>query len=90
MASILKPKRRTTDATAPTTTDLADGELAVNHVSKTIYQRIGAAVVAVANYFTDAPSDGTTYGRKDGAWVEVGGGGSAGAPDYLMQDRGIT
>lgn len=23
---------------------------------------------------SDAPSDGTTYGRKDGAWVAVGGG----------------
>lgn len=78
MASILKPKRRTADATAPTTTDLADGEVAINHVSKTIYQRIGAAVVAVANYFTDAPSDGTTYGRKDGAWVATGGGGGGG------------
>lgn len=72
MASILKPKCRTADATAPTTANLADGEVAINHVSKTIYQRIGAAVVAVANYFTDAPSDGTTYGRKDGAWVAAG------------------
>lgn len=78
MASILKPKRRTADATAPTTADLADGEVAINHVSKTIYQRIGAAVVAVANFFTDAPSDGTTYGRKDGAWVAAGGGGGGG------------
>lgn len=25
---------------------------------------------------SDAPSDGTTYGRKDGAWEAVGGGGS--------------
>lgn len=78
MASILKPKRRSTDATAPTTANLADGEVAINAVTKTIYQRIGAAVVAVANYFTDAPSDGTTYGRKDGAWVAAGGGGGAG------------
>lgn len=86
MASILKPKYRTADATAPTTTDLADGEVAINHVSKTIYQRIGAAVVAVANYFTDAPIDGKTYGRKDGAWVAAGGGGGAGgnAPPTLQ------
>lgn len=73
MASIIKPKRRSADATAPTTANLADGEVAINAVTKTIYQRIGAAVVAVANYFTDAPSDGTTYGRKDGAWVAAGG-----------------
>ena len=49
MASILKPKRRTADATAPTTANLVDGEIAINAVSKTIYQRVGAEVVAVAN-----------------------------------------
>lgn len=81
MASILKPKRRTADATAPTTANLADGEVAINHVSKTIYQRIGAAVVAVANYFTDAPSDGNTYGRKDAGWVTLSGGGVPEAPN---------
>jgi len=34
----------------------------------------------------DAPSDGTTYGRKDGAWVAAGGGGGAGgnAPPTLQ------
>lgn len=84
MASILKPKRRTTDGTAPTTSDLADGEVAINAFSKTIYQRIGAAVVAVANYFTDAPSDGTTYGRKDGAWVAAGGGGGGASGNIPM------
>lgn len=80
MASILKPKRRTTDATAPTTANLADGEVAINAVTKTIYQRIGAAVVAVANFFTDAPSNGTTYGRKDAGWVAISSGGISDAP----------
>lgn len=89
MASILKPKRRSADGTAPTTTDLADGEVAINAVTKTIYQRIGAAVVAVANYFTDAPSDGTTYGRKDGAWVAAGGGASD-PPTFTAKDANYT
>lgn len=85
MSWIVKLKRRSADDTAPTTSDLADGEVAINAFSKTIYQRIGAAVVAVANYFVDAPSDGTTYGRKDGAWVAAGGGGGVGgnAPPTL-------
>lgn len=30
---------------------------------------------ALAGYLTDAPSDGSTYGRKNGAWAAVGGGG---------------
>lgn len=90
MAWILKPKRRSADGTAPTTTDLADGEVAINAVTKTIYQRIGAAVVAVANYFTDAPSDGTTYGRKDGAWVAAGGGGGGGNAPPTLQNAAYT
>jgi hypothetical protein len=28
-----------------------------------------------SGYISDAPSDGTTYGRRDGAWEVVGGGG---------------
>lgn len=27
----------------------------------------------INDYLTDAPSDGTTYGRNNGAWVEIGG-----------------
>ena len=27
-----------------------------------------------AGYLTDAPSDGSTYGRKNGAWAAAGGG----------------
>ena len=30
-----------------------------------------------AGYLTDAPSDGSTYGRKNGAWAVAGGGGSS-------------
>lgn len=91
MASILKPKRRSTDATAPTTENLADGEVAINAVTKTIYQRIGEAVVAVANYFTDAPSDGKSYVRKDGTWVEAaGGGGSSDAPVVISTNTTLS
>jgi hypothetical protein len=30
----------------------------------------------IGSYLTDAPSDGSTYGRLNGAWAVVGGGGS--------------
>ena len=36
----------------------------------------------------DAPSDGTTYGRKDGAWEPVGGG--SGAVDSVNGDTGAV
>ena len=32
----------------------------------------------------DAPSDGTTYGRKDAAWVAVGGGVTNVTTDYTL------
>src|SRR5690348_13335560 len=50
MASAIKPKRRTADATAPTTANLADGELAVNTASQTVYVRSGTSIVPVGNY----------------------------------------
>ena len=52
MASIIKPKFSSTAAAVPTTSDLADGEFCINTVDKIIYQRVGAAIIAVANYFT--------------------------------------
>ena len=35
----------------------------------------------------DAPSDGNTYGREDGAWVEVTGGGTAGVTSIVAGDN---
>lgn len=35
---------------------------------------------ATNKYFIDAPSDGQTYGRKDGTWVTITGGGIPEAP----------
>ena len=60
MASILKPKRRTADATAPTTANLADGEVAINIPGKTIYINNAGTIVPIANWFS-------------GAWTDVSG-----------------
>lgn len=35
-------------------------------------------IVDLGTYISDAPSDGTTYGRKNGAWASVASGGSGG------------
>lgn len=45
MAVVIKPRRRMSDDTAPTTANLQDGELAVNTVSRKIYMRVGAAII---------------------------------------------
>ena len=56
MATRIKLKRSTTAATVPTTSNLEDGEVAVNIADRKIYVRNGASVVEVAN---QVPSTGT-------------------------------
>lgn len=50
MANIFKPKRSSTASSVPTTSNLADGELAVNSADKKIYLRDGSNIIEVANY----------------------------------------
>ena len=49
MPVVFKPKRSSTAAAVPTTSDLVDGEWAVNTADKKIYVRSGASIVEVAN-----------------------------------------
>ena len=56
MATVIKLKRSTTASATPTTSDLEDGEVAVNIADKKIYVRNGASIVAVANFDDGAAS----------------------------------
>lgn len=49
MANVLKPKRSSVASSIPTTSNLADGEMAINSADKKIYVRDGAEIVEVAN-----------------------------------------
>jgi|MDSZ01.2.fsa_nt_gb hypothetical protein len=49
MANVFKPKRSSTASSVPTTSDLADGELAVNSSDQKIYLREGSNIVEVGN-----------------------------------------
>jgi hypothetical protein len=49
MANIFKPKRSNVASSVPTTSNLADGEMAVNSADKKIYLRDGSEIVEVAN-----------------------------------------
>lgn len=49
MANVIKPKRSSTSSSAPTTSDLADGEIAVNTADQKIYMRAGSNIVTVAD-----------------------------------------
>ena len=49
MATRIKLKRSTTAAAVPTTSNLADGEIALNIADKKLYARNGSNIIEVAN-----------------------------------------
>lgn len=51
---ILKPKRSGVASAVPTTASLVDNEIATNTADKIIYQRVGGAIVAIANFVNTA------------------------------------
>jgi hypothetical protein len=50
VATVIKLKRTTTASAVPTTSDLADGEVAVNITDKKVFMRSGDSIVTVANF----------------------------------------
>lgn len=74
---------RTTTLTIAATSG-SGGTPAASVVAETSFSGVSPAVGASTDYAradhthgtpADAPSDGTTYGRKDGGWEPTGGGG---------------
>lgn len=64
MATIIKLKRSTVSSTIPTTSDLADGEVAVNIADRKLYIRNGASIVEVANNTAAGSTDLTNVGTN--------------------------
>ena len=63
MANVIKPKRSSTSSSVPTTSDLADGEIAVNTADQKIYMRSGSNIITVAD--TAAASSGISNVVED-------------------------
>lgn len=59
MSTVIKLKRTTTASAVPTTSDLEDGEIAVNITDKKVFIRNGGSIVTVAN-FNDSAVDLTS------------------------------
>ena len=57
MATVIKLKRSTTASAVPTTSDLEDGEVAVNITDKIVYMRSGGSIVTVANFNSGSSVD---------------------------------
>jgi hypothetical protein len=49
MANIFKPRRSNVVSSIPTTSNLADGEMAVNSADKKIFIREGSEIIEIAN-----------------------------------------
>ena len=64
MATIIKLKRSTVSSSIPTTSDLADGEVAVNTADRKIYVRNGVSIVEVANNTSAGSTDLTSVGTN--------------------------
>lgn len=82
MSTVIKLKRTTTANAVPTTSDLEDGEIAVNVTDKRIFVRNGDNIITVANFanadFTSIssnliPSDDTSYsvGTLEKAFTDI-------------------
>lgn len=63
MSTVIKLKRTTTASAVPTTSDLEDGEIAVNITDKKVFIRNGGSIVTVAN-FNDSAVDLTSIGSN--------------------------
>ena len=64
MATIIKLKRSTTASSIPTTSNLADGEVAVNIADRKVYVRNGDSIVEVANNTSAGSTDLTSVGTN--------------------------
>ena len=62
-STVIKLKRTTTVSAVPTTSDLEDGEIAVNITDKKVFVRNGESIVTVAN-FNNSNTDLTSIGSN--------------------------
>ena len=63
MSTVIKLKRTTTASAVPTTSDLEDGEIAVNVTDKKVFVRNGDDIITVAN-FNSSTTDLTSIGSN--------------------------
>jgi len=84
VSTVIKLKRSTTASAVPTTSDLEDGEIAVNVTDKKVFVRNGGSIVTIANFNDSAvdltsissnllPSANTTYdlGSSTKRWRDL-------------------
>jgi hypothetical protein len=84
MANIIKPKRSTVAAKVPTTSDIVNGEIAINSTDKKIYTNAGGtitqvgagALTALSDVVVTSPTSGQNLQYDGTNWVNASGSGS--------------
>ncbi len=68
MTMIIKPKRSGTSSAVPTTSDLADGEIAINSADQKIYIRSSSSII---NLGTGTTASASELNILDGATIST-------------------
>jgi hypothetical protein len=84
MANIIKPKRSSVAAKVPTTSDIVNGEIAINSTDKKIYTNAGGtvtqvgagALTALSDVVVTSPTNGQALTYNGTNWVNATGAGS--------------
>jgi hypothetical protein len=84
MPNIIKPKRSTVAAKVPTTSDIVNGEIAINSTDKKIYTNAGGtitqvgagALTALSDVVITSPTNGQSLSYNGTNWVNATGAGS--------------
>lgn len=84
MPNIIKPKRSTVAAKVPTTSDIVNGEIAINSTDKKIYTNAGGtitqvgagALTALSDVVVTSPTNGQNLQYNGTNWINATGAGS--------------
>jgi hypothetical protein len=66
----VRVRTSTQSGSTPTASELEEGEIALNAADGVLYYQTAAGSIGTAGP-PDAPSDGGTYARKDGNWIDI-------------------
>jgi hypothetical protein len=98
MANIIKPKRSSVAAKVPTTSDIVNGEIAINSTDKKIYTNAGGtvtqvgagALTALSDVVVTSPTSGQSLAYNGTNWVNSAAGAGTVTSVGITPGTGVT
>jgi hypothetical protein len=98
MANIIKPKRSSVAAKVPTTSDIVNGEIAINSTDKKIYTNAGGtvtqvgagALTALSDVVVTSPTNGQSLAYNGTNWVNSAAGAGTVTSVGITPGTGVT